>query len=168
MNHRNYRQIIAFFSLLLLFLFCMCGCRSSISDPAQSTIPSAQSPQQPQNVYIPGVSTPIYKGITIRETVKILGAFEGDYSSTWRNRRIKWILDEGVTLTIVFVGQDAETFWKKYHNREFVLPDEVVETTPQGIPYATPNEQKVMAQWLNNMQAVSAIVTQNGKETKLF
>lgn len=67
-------------------------------------------------------------------------------------------------MEIVFEGSDYEQFWEKYHNRECVLPEGNGGDSNNWIHIATPNEQKVLKERIQNTKAVYATIEIPRKE----
>lgn len=100
----------------------------------------------------------IKENMTMKEVIQSLG--KGGYNTTGKEYPYcyTWDLSDGSKLEIVFEGSDYEQFWEKYHNREFVLPEENGGDSNNGIHIATPNEQKVLKEWIQNTKAVYATI----------
>lgn len=100
----------------------------------------------------------IKEGMTLDQAFELLGSVFSDDRNSLYPIEYNWKLDGDRRLYIMFETEDYEEFRERLHNGEFALPDEAIVTDSLGIRDATPNEIKVLGEWLRNYRATSAYV----------
>ncbi|MBQ8288226.1 MAG: hypothetical protein IJX76_05580 [Clostridia bacterium] len=108
-------------------------------------------------------------GMTLGSIVESIGSpHPSEYSGVRYPLLYSWETEDGNKLYIKFETDDYDEFIGKYQNGDFVLPNEELIYDESGIRLATPNEVKVLKEWVNSYQAVYAYMLINGEKTILF
>ena len=163
------RKLFCLFLIALLSALMLVGCNAQRSySPLDGASLNIQMPMAYLSVMNANAGeknsadielSEIKEGITLGRAFEVLGtAFSDDRNSLYPIV-YNWKLDGNKKLYIVFETENYNEFLKKYQNREYILPDEQIEVDPSGIQFATPNEIKVISEWLLNYRATCAYVT---------
>ncbi len=78
-----------------------------------------------------------------------------------------WEFDGGL-LYIFFETDNREEFIEAYKRGDFILPEETVIYSEDGIRHATENQKKVLKEWLDNHTAVKAYIIKDNNKTFLL
>lgn len=107
-------------------------------------------------------------GMTLSAITDLIGNAHASEYSVRYPLLYSWKTENGGKLYIKFETDDYDEFMSKYQSGDFVLSNEELVYDELGNRFATPNELKVLQEWIESFQAVFAYTVANGEKTTLF
>ena len=162
--------------VLVLFVFLLSSCADISNAGAEttsaptpiSTIPGMDLVSDEKKLVSESDFADLKSGMTLGAVVDLIGnAHASEYSARYP-LLYSWETENGSKLYIKFETDNYDEFMSKYQNGDFILPNEELIYDELGIRFATPNESKVLQEWIGSFQAVFAYTVANDEKTILF
>lgn len=155
-----YRKlIIAFVLSSIVCMVFLIGCNSN-----ETVSPTVESES---NGILSDIKN-LKANMKLADVAELIGSPYSDERSSDYPLVYTWIINDNCKLHITFETDDRDVFLSAFRSGEYILEDEQVQYDSIGLRHMTPNEIKVLREWIMDHEAVYAYTVCDGIEEVLF